>query len=145
MTLRFASVNIGVIYRRIDLNLSVDFSVDVKFVRDIMFCTCLVNEYDVRILIVEYFNVVFAGLGIDNIVIEVNASEISIMDGSVVSFVYLLFDVGIDELNCVKKFVRIKEIVRVEDGDKWVEFKSYNGFSLDFIIDFNYSVIDFSN
>lgn len=110
-----------------------------------MFCMCLVNEYDVWILIVEYLNVVLVGLGIDNIVIEVNVLEILIMDGSVVLFVYLLFDVGIDELNCVKKFVCIKEIVWVEDGDKWVEFRLYNGFMLDFIIDFNYLVIDFSS
>ena len=52
---------------------------------------------------------------------------------------------GIDELNCAKKFVRIKETVRVEDGDKWAEFKPYNGFSLDFTIDFNHPAIDSSN
>lgn len=66
------------------------------------------------------------------------------MDGSAAPFVYLLLDAGIDELNCAKKFVRIKETVRVEDGDKWAEFKPYNGFSLDFTIDFNHPAIDAS-
>lgn len=93
-----------------------------------MLCTCLVNEHDVRISTVEHLNAALAGLGIDNIVIEVNAPEIPIMDGSAAPFVYLLLDAGIDELNCAKKFVRIKETVRVEDGDKWAEFKPYNGF-----------------
>ena len=94
---------------------------------------------------VEHLNAALAGLGIDNIVIEVNAPEIPIMDGSAAPFVYLLLDAGIDELNCAKKFVRIKETVRVEDGDKWAEFKPYNGFSLDFTIDFNHPAIDSSN
>ena len=109
-----------------------------------MLCTCLVNEHDVRISTVEHLNAALAGLGIDNIVVEVDAPEIPIMDGSAAPFVYLLLDAGIDELNCAKKFVRIKETVRVEDGDKWAEFKPYNGFSLDFTIDFNHPAIDAS-
>ncbi len=68
------------------------------------------------------------------------------MDGSAAPFFAdPLLDAGIDELNCAKKFVRIKETVRVEDGDKWAEFKPYNGFSLDFTIDFNHPAIDSSN
>ncbi|WP_348226397.1 UDP-3-O-acyl-N-acetylglucosamine deacetylase, partial [Salmonella enterica] len=59
------------------------------------------------------------------IVIEVHAPEIQIMYGSAAPLVYLLLDAGIDELNCAKKFVRIKETVRVEDGDKWAEFRPY--------------------
>ena len=127
LTLRPAPANTGVIYRRTDLNPPVDFPADAKSVRDTMLCTCLVNEHDVRISTVEHLNAALAGLGIDNIVIEVNAPEIPIMDGSAAPFVYLLLDAGIDELNCAKKFVRIKETVRVEDGDKWAEFKPYNG------------------
>ncbi|MBZ3824956.1 UDP-3-O-acyl-N-acetylglucosamine deacetylase [Salmonella enterica subsp. enterica serovar Dublin] len=117
LTLRPAPANTGVIYRRTDLNPPVDFPADAKSVRDTMLCTCLVNEHDVRISTVEHLNAALAGLGIDNIVIEVNAPEIPIMDGSAAPFVYLLLDAGIDELNCAKKFVRIKETVRVEDGD----------------------------
>ncbi|MDU5730815.1 MAG: UDP-3-O-acyl-N-acetylglucosamine deacetylase [Citrobacter freundii] len=130
--------------RRTDLNPPVDFPADAKSVRDTMLCTCLVNEHDVRISTVEHLNAALAGLGIDNIVIEVNAPEIPIMDGSAAPFVYLLLDAGIEELNSAKKFVRIKETVRVEDGDKWAEFKPFNGFSLDFTIDFNHPAIDAS-
>lgn len=114
LTLRPAPANTGVIYRRTDLNPPVDFPADAKSVRDTMLCTCLVNEHDVRISTVEHLNAALAGLGIDNIVIEVNAPEIPIMDGSAAPFVYLLLDAGIDELNCAKKFVRIKETVRVK-------------------------------
>ncbi len=124
LTLRPAPANTGVIYRRTDLNPPVDFPADAKSVRDTMLCTCLVNEHDVRISTVERLNAALHGLGIDNIVIEVNAPEIPIMDGSAAPFVYLLLDAGIDELNCAKKFVRIKETVRVEDGDKWAEFRA---------------------
>ncbi|EKT64930.1 UDP-3-O-acyl-N-acetylglucosamine deacetylase [Providencia burhodogranariea] len=144
LTLRPAAANTGVIYRRTDLNPPVDFPADAKSVRDTMLCTCLVNEDNVRISTVEHLNAALAGLGIDNIVIEVNAPEIPIMDGSAAPFVFLLLDAGIEELNCAKKFLRIKEKVRIEDGDKWAEFTPYNGFSLDFTIDFNHPAIDSS-
>ncbi|WP_272519979.1 UDP-3-O-acyl-N-acetylglucosamine deacetylase [Providencia sp. PROV223] len=144
LTLRPAPGNTGVIYRRTDLNPPVDFPADAKSVRDTMLCTCLVNEDNVRISTVEHLNAALAGLGIDNIVIEVNAPEIPIMDGSAAPFVFLLLDGGIEELNCAKKFLRIKETVRVEDGDKWAEMRPYNGFSLDFTIDFQHPAIDSS-
>ena len=78
LTLRPAPANTGVIYRRTDLNPPVDFPADAKSVRDTMLCTCLVNEHDVRISTVEHLNAALAGLGIDNIVIEVNAPEIAL-------------------------------------------------------------------
>lgn len=142
--MRPAPANTGVIYRRTDLNPPVDFPADAKSVRDTMLCTCLVNEDDVRISTVEHLNAALAGLGIDNIVIEVNAPEIPIMDGSAAPFVFLLLDAGIEELRTAKKFIRIKETVRVEDGDKWAEMRPYNGFKLDFTIDFNHPAIDAS-
>ncbi|MQL47840.1 UDP-3-O-acyl-N-acetylglucosamine deacetylase [Photorhabdus khanii] len=145
LTMRPAPANTGVIYRRTDLNPPVDFPADAKSVRDTMLCTCLVNEYDVRISTVEHLNAALAGLGIDNIIIEVDAPEIPIMDGSASPFVFLLLDAGIEELNTSKKFLRIKEAVRVQEGDKWAEMTPYNGFSLDFTIDFNHPAIDSSS
>ncbi|MCA6220402.1 MULTISPECIES: UDP-3-O-acyl-N-acetylglucosamine deacetylase [Photorhabdus] len=145
LTMRPAPANTGVIYRRTDLNPPVDFPADAKSVRDTMLCTCLVNEHDVRISTVEHLNAALAGLGIDNIIIEVDAPEIPIMDGSASPFVFLLLDAGIEELNTSKKFLRIKEAVRVVEGDKWAEMTPYNGFSLDFTIDFNHPAIDSSS
>ena len=144
LTMRPAAANTGVIYRRTDLNPPVDFPADAKSVRDTMLCTCLVNEDNVRISTVEHLNAALAGLGIDNIVIEVDAAEIPIMDGSASPFVFLLLDAGIEELNSAKKFLRLKETVRIEDGDKWAELSPFNGFSLDFTIDFNHPAIDAS-
>ena len=86
------------------------------------------NDEGVRISTVEHLNAALAGLGIDNIIVEVDAPEIPIMDGSAAPFVYLLMDAGVEELNSAKKFVRVKQTVRVEDGDKWAEIKPYNGF-----------------
>lgn len=144
LTMRPAPANTGIIYRRTDLNPPVDFPADAKSVRDTMLCTCLVNEDNVRISTVEHLNAALAGLGIDNLVIEVDAAEIPIMDGSASPFVFLLLDAGIEELSSAKKFLRLKETVRVEDGDKWAELSPFNGFSLDFTIDFNHPAIDSS-
>lgn len=145
LTLRPARENTGIIYRRTDLNPPVDFLADAQSVRDTMLCTCLVNEHDVRISTVEHLNAALAGLGIDNIIIEVDASEIPIMDGSCSPFVYLLLDAGIVELNNAKKFLRIKQSVRIADGDKWAELAPYNGFTLDFTIDFKHPAINTSS
>ena len=142
LTLRPAAANTGVIYRRTDLNPPVDFPADPESVRDTMLCTALVNDEGVRISTVEHLNAALAGMGIDNVVIEVDAPEIPIMDGSASPFVYLLQSAGIEELNTAKKFIRIKKPVRIEDGDKWAEIRPYNGFRLDFTIDFNHPAIE---
>lgn len=142
LTLRPAAANTGVIYRRTDLNPPVDFPADPESVRDTVLCTALVNDEGVRISTVEHLNAALAGMGIDNVVIEVDAPEIPIMDGSASPFVYLLQSAGIEELNTAKKFIRIKKPVRIEDGDKWAEIRPYNGFRLDFTIDFNHPAIE---
>ena len=145
LTLCPAAANTGVIYRRTDLNPPVDFPADPKSVRDTMLCTALVNDDGVRISTVEHLNAALSGMGIDNVVIEVDAPEIPIMDGSASPFVYLLQSAGIEELNTAKKFIRIKKPVRIEDGDKWAEISPYNGFRLDFTIDFNHPAIDYDD
>ncbi|SNC58992.1 UDP-3-O-acyl-N-acetylglucosamine deacetylase [Sodalis endosymbiont of Henestaris halophilus] len=146
LTLRPAPANTEIVYRRIDLSPPVDFLANAKAVRDTMLCTCLVNEHDVRISTVEHLNAALAGLGIDNIIVEVDAPEIPIMDGSASPFVYLLLNAGIKELqNSAKKFLRLKQAVRVADGDKWTELAPFNGFTLDFTIDFKHPAINSSS
>ncbi|MBL4828822.1 MAG: UDP-3-O-acyl-N-acetylglucosamine deacetylase [Aliivibrio sp.] len=142
LILRPAAANTGVIYRRTDLNPPVDFPADPESVRDTMLCTALVNDDGVRISTVEHLNAALAGMGIDNVIIEVDAPEIPIMDGSASPFVFLLQSAGIEILNAAKRFIRIKKPVRIEDGDKWVEIQPFDGFRLDFTIDFDHPAID---
>ncbi|MGF1762305.1 UDP-3-O-acyl-N-acetylglucosamine deacetylase [Aliivibrio kagoshimensis] len=142
LILRPAAANTGVIYRRTDLNPPVDFPADPESVRDTMLCTALVNDEGVRISTVEHLNAALAGMGIDNVIIEVDAPEIPIMDGSASPFVFLLQSAGIETLNAAKRFIRIKKPVRIEDGDKWVEIQPFDGFRLDFTIDFDHPAID---
>ena len=142
LTLRPAPANTGVIYRRTDMEPPVDFPADPADVRDTMLCTALVNDEGVRISTVEHLSAAIAGMGIDNIIIEVNAPEIPIMDGSSSPFIFLLQSAGIEVQNAPKRFIRIKKPVRIEDGDKWAELVPYNGFRLDFAIDFNHPAIE---
>ncbi|MCL9781466.1 UDP-3-O-acyl-N-acetylglucosamine deacetylase [Vibrio sp. S4M6] len=142
LTLRPAAANTGIVYRRTDLEPAVDFPADPESVRDTMLCTALVNDEGVRISTVEHLNAALAGMGIDNIIIEVDAPEIPIMDGSANPFVYLIQQAGIETLNTPKRFIRITKPVRFEDGDKWAELRPYNGFRMDFEIEFNHPAID---
>ncbi|MDX1677678.1 UDP-3-O-acyl-N-acetylglucosamine deacetylase [Arsukibacterium sp.] len=141
LTLRPAPDNTGIMFRRVDLEPIVDFKVTPQMVGDTVMCTCLINEQGVRLSTTEHLMAAIAGLGIDNLIIEVDAAEIPIMDGSANPFVYLLLEAGISEQKLAKKFIRIKRTVRVEDGDKWAEIRPHNGFKIDFAIDFNHPVI----
>lgn len=142
LILRPASADTGIIYRRTDLEPAVDFQVNADSVRDTMLCTALVNDDGVRISTVEHLNSALAGLGVDNVIIEVDAPEIPIMDGSASSFVYLIQSVGLMPQNAPKRFIKIKETIRVEDGDKWAEIRPYDGYRLNFTIDFSHPAID---
>ncbi|URJ32838.1 UDP-3-O-acyl-N-acetylglucosamine deacetylase [Candidatus Blochmannia vicinus] len=142
LTLRPTAANTGIIYRRTDLYPPVDLQVNIKSVGSTALCTCLINEYGTQIFTVEHLSAAQAGLGVDNIIIELNAPEVPIMDGSANPFVCLLLDAGIEELNSAKKFIRLKQTVRVEDGDKWAELRPFDGFTLDFTIDFDHPAIN---
>ena len=141
MTLRPAPANTGIVFRRVDLEPHVDIPSRANAVGNTMLCTCLNNEDGVTIQTVEHLASALAGLGIDNIIIEVDSNELPIMDGSASPFVFLLQSAGIEELNAPKQFIRIKKPVRVEDGDKWAELVPYDGFRVDFQIDFDHPVI----
>ncbi len=141
ITLRPAPANTGIIFRRVDLDPVVDIAARPEAVGETTLCTCLVNQQGVQISTVEHLLSAIAGLGIDNLIIDVDSPEIPIMDGSALPFVYLLQSVGIETTNVAKRFLRITKNIRVEEGDKWAELKPYEGFKVNFAIDFDHPVI----
>lgn len=145
MTLYPAEINTGVVYVRNDLTPNVEIPVDPKIVKDTMLCTALINENGVKISTVEHISSALSAFGIDNVRIELDAPEIPIMDGSSAAFMFLLNEAGVEEQSANKKFIKIKKTVRVEDGDKWAEFRPFNGFRFSFKIDFDHPVIKGTN
>ncbi len=141
LTLRPAAVNTGIIFKRVDLPQPNEILASPSAVQDTRMCSAL-EAHGARVATVEHIMSALAGLGIDNIYIEVNASEIPIMDGSSGPFVFLLQEAGIAEQAAAKKFIRIKKVVEVIDGDKWVRFDPYHGFKVDFTIQFNHPVFE---
>jgi UDP-3-O-[3-hydroxymyristoyl] N-acetylglucosamine deacetylase len=142
ITLRPASANTGIVFRRVDLDPVVDFDLTPEAVGDTQLCTCLINKDGVRLSTTEHLVAAIAALGIDNLVVELDSPEVPIMDGSSLPFIYLLQQGGMKELNVAKRFIRIKEKVRVEDGDKWAEIEPYDGLHIDFEIAFNHPAIN---
>ncbi len=141
MTLRPAAVNSGITFRRIDLETPVDVPADPRLVGDTMLGTTLVKD-GVKVATVEHLMSALAGLGIDNLNIDLSAPEVPIMDGSAGPFVFLLQSAGIEEQNAAKKFIRIKKKIRVEEDDKWAELLPFNGFKVDFEVYFNHPVFN---
>ena len=145
LSLRPAAPDTGIVFRRVDLDPIVDFPVCATDVGDTRMASTLVRD-GVRISTVEHVMSACAGLGIDNLYIDVDAEEIPIMDGSASSFVYLLQQAGLEEQNAAKKFIRIKKPVEIREGEgkneKWARLEPHHGYRLGFTIDFNHPAVD---
>lgn len=139
LTLRPAVPDTGIVFRRVDLETPMEIPAIPENVGDTTLSTALVKD-GVRISTVEHLLSALAGLGIDNAYVDLNAAEVPIMDGSAGPFVFLVQSAGIQEQNAPKRFIRIKRPVRVEDGDKWVQFEPFDGFKVAFTIDFDHPV-----
>jgi len=141
LTLQPAAIDSGIVFKRADLPGAPTIQVQPDAVRDTRMCSALEHN-GARVSTVEHLMSALAGLGVDNVMIEVNASEIPIMDGSAGPFIYLLQQAGVVEQPSAKKFIKIKKLVEVKDGDKWVMFEPYHGFKMDFTIDFAHPVFE---
>ena len=143
LTLRPAAPDTGIVFTRVDLPQPNVIKATPQAVHDTRMCSAL-EQNGARVATVEHLMSALAGLGVDNVYIDVNASEIPIMDGSSGPFVFLLQEAGIAEQPVAKKFIRVKKTVEVIDGDKWVRFEPYHGFKIDFTIQFSHPVFEHS-
>jgi UDP-3-O-[3-hydroxymyristoyl] N-acetylglucosamine deacetylase len=141
MTLRPATENAGIMFRRVDLDHPVDVPADPRLVGETMLGTTLIKD-GVKVATVEHLMSALAGLGIDNVSVDLSAPEVPIMDGSAGPFVFLLQSAGIEEQAAPKRFIRIRRKVRVEDGDKWAELVPFDGFKVNFEVYFNHPVFN---
>jgi len=137
LTLRPAAPNTGIIFRRVDLDPVVEIEAKAENVGETALSTTLIAHGE-KVSTVEHLLSAFAGLGIDNAYIDLNAAEVPIMDGSAGPFVFLVQSAGIEEQEAAKNFIRIKKPVVMEDGDKWAKFEPFDGFKVSFTIDFQH-------
>ena len=140
-----APADSGIRFRRTDLDPVVELPARADLVRDTQLCTALANEDGVRVATIEHLMSALAGLGIDNLTIELNAPEVPIMDGSAAPFVYLLQQAGIRELDALKTFIHINDTIEVREGDKWARLSPHNGCCFDFTIEFDHPVFRHRN
>ncbi|WP_127470255.1 UDP-3-O-acyl-N-acetylglucosamine deacetylase [Thiomicrorhabdus aquaedulcis] len=142
MTLRPAPVNTGIIFRRIDRNPPLEFKVSPNIVGETMLCTTIVAHQDgdkVKIATIEHLMSALAGIGIDNVYIDITSDEVPIMDGSSSHFIFLLQSAGVQIQDAPKMFVRILKEVAVEnDKGGYARFKPFAGFRLNFSIEFDH-------
>lgn len=140
LTLKPAPVDHGIVFHRMTDNGVVEIPAHARHVGETRLCTMLVNG-EHRIGTVEHLLSALAGLGVDNAIIEVSASEVPIMDGSSGPFVFLIQSAGIEEQAALKKFIRIKRPIEVREGDKVARLEPYEGFRVDFTIDYDHPII----
>ncbi len=144
LTLRPAPANTGITFRRIDLDDPVEIEAKPDNVGDTMLSTSLVKD-NVKISTVEHLLSALAGFGIDNAYIDLSSDEVPIMDGSAGPFVFLIQSAGVEEQNAPKRFMRIKEKIRVEEDDKWAIFEPFEGFKVGFTIEFDHPMFHDEN
>ena len=145
LTLRPAPPDTGIVFRRIDLPDPVDIPVDALAVTDTRMASTL-SHGDAKVRTVEHLMSACAGLGLDNLYIDITAEEVPILDGSAASFVYLLQSAGIEVQKAPKKFLRVLRPVEVREGEgeqlKWARLDPHHGFTLSFEIDFQHPAVD---
>lgn len=139
MTLRPAPLNAGIVFRRTDREPAVVIPAQAESVGETDLGTTLIKD-GVRVATVEHLLSAFAGLGIDNAYVDLTGPEVPIMDGSAAPFVFLIQSAGIEEQAAPKRFIRIRRPVEVRDGDKWARFQPFDGFKVDFEIEFDHPI-----
>jgi UDP-3-O-[3-hydroxymyristoyl] N-acetylglucosamine deacetylase len=144
MVLRPAQPDTGIVFRRIDLDPVVDIRANAELVGETRLSSCLVQG-DAKVYTVEHLMSALAGLGVDNVFVDLDGPEVPIMDGSAAPFAFLIQSAGIEAQSAPKRFIRIKQRVEVADGDKWARIEPYDGFKLSFSIVFSHPVIEKSN
>ena len=140
LTLRPADEDAGIVFRRIDLPVPVELPADPFSVCDTRMCSGL-QQGEIKVGTVEHLMSALAGLGVDNVVVEVDAPEMPILDGSAAPFVYLIGEGGLVEQRAPRRYLRIRQPVRYEEGDKWVSIEPHDGFRLSFEIVFDHPAI----
>ena len=149
LTLRPAPPDTGVVFRRVDLPAPVDIPVSAHVVSDTRMASTISLGGDPtapKVQTIEHLMSACAGLGLDNLVVDITAEEVPILDGSAASFVYLLQSAGIEVQNAPKRFIRVKKTVEVREGEgatlKWARLEPFHGYKLSFEIEFNHPAVD---
>ena len=145
LTLRPAQADTGIVFRRVDLPEPVDIVASAMAVSDTRLASTLANG-DVKVHTVEHLMSACAGLGVDNMYVDINAEEVPILDGSAASFVFLLQSAGIEFQNAPRRFIRLLKPLKVQEGQgpaaKWARLDPYHGYKLSFEIDFDHPAVD---
>jgi UDP-3-O-[3-hydroxymyristoyl] N-acetylglucosamine deacetylase len=145
ITLRPAQPDTGIVFRRVDLPQPVDIPVSAMAVTDTRLASTLSNG-DAKVFTVEHLMSACAGLGVDNLYVDITAEEVPILDGSAASFVFLLQSAGIVLQNAPRRFIRVTQPVEVREGEgagvKWARLDPYHGYKLSFEIDFKHPAVD---
>ena len=145
LTLRPAAPDTGIVFRRVDLPQPVDILISAEAVTDTRLASTI-SSGSAKVHTVEHLMSACAGLGIDNLVVDITAEEVPILDGSAASFVFLLQSAGIALQNAPKRFIRVIKPVEVREGEgttaKWARLSPYEGYKLSFEIDFDHPAVD---
>jgi UDP-3-O-[3-hydroxymyristoyl] N-acetylglucosamine deacetylase len=145
LTLRPAPADTGVVFRRVDLPEPVDIVVSAAAVSDTRLASTLSNG-SVKVHTVEHLMSACAGLGVDNLYVDITAEEVPILDGSAASFVFLLQSAGIVLQNAPRRFIQLLAPVEVREGqgaaEKWARLEPFHGYRLSFEIDFDHPAVD---
>ena len=145
LTLRPAPPGTGIVFRRVDLAEPVDIHISAQSVTDTRLASTI-SSGQAKVHTVEHLMSACAGLGIDNLIVDITAEEVPILDGSASSFVFLLQSAGIELQKVPKQFIRVLKTVEVRDGQgentKWAKLEPYDGYRLSFEIDFHHPAVD---
>ena len=144
LTLRPAAANTGIVFTRTDTNPVTEIKATPEAVGETILSTTLVKN-GVKVSTIEHLMSAFAGLGIDNVYVDLDAAEVPIMDGSAAPFLFLIQSAGIELQDSPKKFVKIIKPIKFKNENGWASFTPYDGYKVSFEIDFNHPAVKETN
>jgi UDP-3-O-[3-hydroxymyristoyl] N-acetylglucosamine deacetylase len=141
LTIKPAPIDFGIQFVRVDMPNAAPIPAHALAVCDTRLAS-VIQSQGVKVSTVEHLLSACSGLGLDNLLIEVDAEEVPIMDGSAASFLFLIESAGTVEQEAPRKFMVIHRVIEVRDGNKLARLEPYFGFKLDFTIDFKHPAVD---
>ena len=143
LTLRPAPTNEGIVFFRTDVSPIERIAAHCGNVTSTDLSTTIATSPTrPSVATIEHLMSAFKGLGIDNAYVDIDGPEVPIMDGSAAPFVFLIQSAGKIEQDKYKRTIRIKKKVEYRVGDKFIRIEPYNGFKIDYSIDFNHPVFN---
>ena len=148
ITLHPAPANTGIKFKRVDSKLPGNKNIieaSVKNIKTSQLCTTIENEYGLSVSTIEHLMAALHAFGLDNLLIDIDSSEMPILDGSSIEYTKALLKIGLKQLKSKKRYLKILRSIEVKRGDAFVKIQPSDELSVDYTINYPDTIVGKQN